>query len=523
MQAVKENDVENLVNRFHQLDNDGTGYLRVGVEVPSAEQVKTLQAAVAGTKKTLVEAWEEHKVENGLISPGIEGGGIEEFANQISLLDCHEFSWSRSLARGAWIATLRTAAVCATFYLFFGYLTMAYLDPSIADGSWTSIDGWYFLSATLATVGLGDYAPETQTTRTFSVIMIPFGLVILSLSVSSVQQYRLTKPYVLKKASLSTRLGDARRLFRYVDLNKSGKLTRDEAISRAPLLKVTEEEAGSLFDKININGDGVLELWKVESEEKIGWNNNTPVRCMILISKLYLVILVGTLFFKLHESEADKNNLTWIDSIYFATVVSTSIGYGDVVPVSFGGKLFLVFYMLFGTVLVGTVFAGLMEIFYKQIEARVNGKIIDSTIWVHKIAICDPTNTGEYSLVNQADYVIFKLMQMQRTDEVLVDRLIDRFIELDTSGTRSLRIGVDIPDKEQVEDLQKLTRGTSMTLQEAWDKHKMGLTSISPIVIPDPGALGFVSAGIVVPIPEKTEEDNGNAPPPENKKQGSAI
>jgi len=57
---------------------------------------------------------------------------------------------------------------------------MAYLDASIADGQWTNINGWYFISATISTVGIGDFAPEAQLTRGFALVMIPFGLIILS-------------------------------------------------------------------------------------------------------------------------------------------------------------------------------------------------------------------------------------------------------------------------------------------------------------------------------------------------------
>lgn len=67
--------------------------------------------------------------------------------------------------------------------------------------------------------------------------------------------------------------------------------------------------------------------------------------------------------------------------------------------------------------------------------------------------------------------VLFKLMQMQKVDETLLERLIDRFFELDTEKSGSLVLGVEVPNKDQVAEMKTMTEGTGMTLQEAWKKH----------------------------------------------------
>jgi len=67
--------------------------------------------------------------------------------------------------------------------------------------------------------------------------------------------------------------------------------------------------------------------------------------------------------------------------------------------------------------------------------------------------------------------VLFKLIQMQKVDEKVLERLIDRFFELDPDGSGSLSIGLEIPNKEQVAEMKTIIEGTGMTLQEAWSKH----------------------------------------------------
>lgn len=54
------------------------------------------------------------------------------------------------------------------------------------------------------------------------------------------------------------------------------------------------------------------------------------------------VLSIGTVFYHYTES------LTWLDALYFSTITLTTIGYGDIVPKTEIGKLFTIFYVLFG-------------------------------------------------------------------------------------------------------------------------------------------------------------------------------
>lgn len=54
------------------------------------------------------------------------------------------------------------------------------------------------------------------------------------------------------------------------------------------------------------------------------------------------VILVGIVFYHYVE------NFTWVDAFYFSVVTLATVGYGDITPKTEIGKIFTVFYILFG-------------------------------------------------------------------------------------------------------------------------------------------------------------------------------
>jgi len=55
-----------------------------------------------------------------------------------------------------------------------------------------------------------------------------------------------------------------------------------------------------------------------------------------------LLILVGTGFYSLHEG------LSVVDAFYLAIATLSTVGYGDVHPITDVGKIFTAFYILFG-------------------------------------------------------------------------------------------------------------------------------------------------------------------------------
>lgn len=73
------------------------------------------------------------------------------------------------------------------------------------------------------------------------------------------------------------------------------------------------------------------------------------------------VVLVGGVFF-FHHFE----NWSYLDSAYFVSVTVTTIGYGDFVPVTSGGKIFTVIYSFIGVAVVLYLLSAISSNIFKR-------------------------------------------------------------------------------------------------------------------------------------------------------------
>jgi hypothetical protein len=107
-------------------------------------------------------------------------------------------------------------------------------------------------------------------------------------------------------------------------------------------------------------------------------------------------------------------------------------------------KWFLTFYMLCSTVVVGGIIGDVSSLYLERKSDAITATLLQSVTWVHK---ADLFHTGR---VTQADYVLFKLQQLQMLDDGTLRRLTNRFSELDVEKRRLLIIGQHVPSAEQV-------------------------------------------------------------------------
>jgi voltage-gated potassium channel Kch len=73
-----------------------------------------------------------------------------------------------------------------------------------------------------------------------------------------------------------------------------------------------------------------------------------------------VILIAGALFY--HHAL----HLTWISAFYFCTITLTTVGYGDITPVTDGQRLFTIFYVLLG---VGII-AGFVNLMLRNAAVR---------------------------------------------------------------------------------------------------------------------------------------------------------
>jgi potassium channel subfamily K len=78
---------------------------------------------------------------------------------------------------------------------------------------------------------------------------------------------------------------------------------------------------------------------------------------------LLFILLSTTAFWGI-----EKEELNWQDSLYVIVLTITTVGYGDIVPVTDGGKVFIIFFIFFGLSIVAACFGLVVG----QIAATVN-------------------------------------------------------------------------------------------------------------------------------------------------------
>ena len=87
----------------------------------------------------------------------------------------------------------------------------------------------------------------------------------------------------------------------------------------------------------------------------------------LIIVAVLLVPFGALVIFSLESSNENSEIKTLLDAFWWSTVTITTVGYGDLVPVTDSGRIFAIFY-IFSGILIAGVFISLFTVkFYNKI------------------------------------------------------------------------------------------------------------------------------------------------------------
>ena len=242
----------------------------------------------------------------------------------------------------------RPILVYAIFIHVAGMLLFNWLE------SWGYLNSLYFTFTTLATVGYGDFVPTSTVTKLVTIFFSINGIVLLLVLFDLIRRIRAHEIDVLQK--MPERLGSG----------KSGPTIRD---AQQGTQAADEVHYGDVTSGMTSHpGRGAP---KSQHDSEISRTRSWLFPAIVLWKDkdsrhvlLYAMfnIAVGIIMFHLIEG------WKWLDSTYFVIVTLTTIGYGDLVPLTSLGKIITIFYGLNGIVILLGVFDSIRRVRNQQIR-----------------------------------------------------------------------------------------------------------------------------------------------------------
>jgi voltage-gated potassium channel len=99
------------------------------------------------------------------------------------------------------------------------------------------------------------------------------------------------------------------------------------------------------------------------------------IRSILYISAItFVTIFFGSAFFYYFELGKNSEVQGFFDAFWWAVVTITSLGYGDIYPVTTAGRIVGIFLMFFGVILIGVI-AGSVSRHYIEARKKRNGDL----------------------------------------------------------------------------------------------------------------------------------------------------
>ncbi|KAK0708210.1 hypothetical protein B0H67DRAFT_495255 [Lasiosphaeris hirsuta] len=232
--------------------------------------------------------------------------------------------------------TLMLQTISFLMYLLVGALVFSRIE------GWNYLDAVYWAAVTLFTVGFGDFHATTTLGRALLLPYALIGIISLGLVIGSIRSLVLERG----RHRLDARMVEKKRRQMLRHMTSKGN---DEILVPVRDRPVNGEPPG--LPSLLSNGSGLTEFERRGEEFKLMRKIQEDAArrrrwlAMAVSSSTWLVLwMAGARIFLSFEQPYQP--WSYFDAFYFAFVSLTTIGYGDITPISNGGKSFWVFWAL---------------------------------------------------------------------------------------------------------------------------------------------------------------------------------
>lgn len=234
--------------------------------------------------------------------------------------------------------TLMLQTIIFLMYMLIGALVFSTLE------GWTYLDSVYWANVTLFTIGFGDLVVISTAGRALIIPYALVGVVSVGLIIGSIRTLVLERA----RRRVDARMVEKKRRKVVTEMSKQGKDSVLRPIRPSSAFPVDGDGTNQIFTR---QASTLSEF----SRRKAEFNLMRLIQHEALVRRRWIATLVSTLPWLVLwlggsilfvRFEAPYQNWSFFDGVYFTFVSLTTLGFGDVTPVSNGGRSFFVFWAL---------------------------------------------------------------------------------------------------------------------------------------------------------------------------------
>jgi len=274
----------------------------------------------------------------------------------------------------------------------FLYLGAGVLFYSLQE-EWGFVDALYFTIVTVTTTGYGDLVPTSNASKWFTTFYILSGISLLGIALG------IAGASVVTEATDNAEKADTG----WQDLTFS--MPSPRRLGKQLKAHATEEKPKLTF---------VHNL--LETIRKIGM-------CLL---PLIGYIGLGTIFFTQFDQEYSFTN-----AVYMSSITLSTVGYGDMVPHSEGGRIFACFWIFSGVLLVGWSLQSIGDMYLRGQLKKDQRRKLAIELTIRDLV----AHGGEDGKLDVHEFALAKLMAQGKITRGDVEQCNRQFTEMDADNS----------------------------------------------------------------------------------------